>query len=393
MGLQPSASVTGLFLVCQRPFDPAVRLEPNEPGESARYGSAWHFVMAECLRKPKLLKSGAYAKTVDFAALRWEVKPSVAELAGHVKSSLGVFLNWLKREKLEIKGIEASYAYTPSKPVPETREIVGPNDEGGPRYDIHPGEIGLTLDVLAYGESRAVVIDHKTGTHDGDWFVEGASFALPEQMPQMKTIGAALMGAHAGAMHVGIFHADRQGLPAMYVNELESRDILKHDKALVQAFARIGDGSMRPGPYCKRCPARGDCPAAAADLLGESTQALVEASLVLGDEPIDPKKALVPLRAAGTIEQRAAAMYKLFKRYDALREAGREELKRLVKAGAIIEVGDGALELRVESFETLSKSSIYRALGKPAGEKLIKSLRKKGVVEQSTREKVVPGKE
>lgn len=392
MGLQPSASVTGLLLACQRPFDPNVKLEPNEPGESARYGSAWHFVTAECLRKPKLLKSGAYAKTVDFAALRWEVKASAGELAGHVKSSLGVLQNWLTREKLKVEGIEASYAYTPSKP--ETREIVGPNDEGGPRYDIRLGEIGLTLDLLAYGESRVVVIDHKTGTHDGDWFVEGASFALPDQLPQMKTIGAALMGAHAGEMHVGIFHADRQGLPAMYTSELSGAIILKHDKALVQALGRVGDGSMRPGPYCKRCPARGDCPAAAADLLGESTQALVEASLVLADEPIDPRRSLAPRGAAGmTIEQRAAAMYKLFKKYDVLREAGREELKRLVKAGAVVETDGGVLELRVESFETLSKASIFRAFGKPAGEKLIASLRKKGVVEQSTREKIVPGKD
>ncbi len=404
MGIQPSASVTGLLLLCQRPFDPEIEIEPVEPSESARYGSAWHWVTAECFRRPKMgTKGSAYVKTVDYAVTRWEIKPAAEELARHVRSSLQVLHNWLKREKLEVVEVEKSYSYNPT--TSKLRETDAPDEDH--RYPLKPGEIGLTLDLYAYSPSRVVVIDHKTGWHDGDWYIEGegVSFALPHKLPQMKTVGTALSrntragvdgkgSAYRGRpMHVGIFHADRRGLPMMHHEELEIGEMAAHDKALAQAIARVGDKSLRPGPHCVRCPARVDCPAQAADLLGEGATALMSAAMVLGEEPVDTRGMLALPRGSESVEKRASALWKLLKRFEVIKKAGHEEIRRLVKRGGLVEVDGQVLELREESFEMLSKASIYRALGRTEGDKLIKRLRAKGVVEQSTREKLVAGRE
>lgn len=391
MGIQPSASVTGLLLACQRPFDPELQLEASEPGEPARYGSAFHFVLAEMLRAKKAMSAGTYAKWIDFAATRWDVKPAAHELAGHVKSSEKVLRNWLAREKLKIVEVERSYAFNPKNM--RTRNATPPDEEH--RYDLKPGKIGLTLDLWARSDAHEVVIDHKTGHHDGDWYTdeEDVTFALPRKLPQMRTLGTAIgVERWKRPLQIGVFHADRRGLPMMYSEELPQEEMTAHGKALAGALDRVGDGSLRPGAQCKRCPAALTCPAHAADLLGDGTRALVEAATTLGDEPLDPRGMLVP-RGNTSLEARAAALYKLLKRFDKLSEAGREEIKRAVRAGAVIEVDGKVLELREESYETLSKASIMRTLGPLPGAKLIAKLRKQGVVEQKTREKLALGKD
>ena len=64
-----------------------------------------------------------------------------------------------------------------------------------------------------------------------------------------------------------------------------------------------------------------------------------------------------------------------------------------MRDGAVVELDDGAtLEMSTIEVETLSKSSIVRALGRVAGDKLIESLRKKGVIEKDKRERMMPRK-
>ena len=48
MGIQPTASRTDLLLECQYAFGKDVEVY-DPPGEPARYGSAFHFVLADLL--------------------------------------------------------------------------------------------------------------------------------------------------------------------------------------------------------------------------------------------------------------------------------------------------------------------------------------------------------
>lgn len=369
MGLQPSASRTALLLECSYPFGD-VEIEPHPSREPARYGSAWHQIMAACLRRP--LSASAYAKAVDAAAKRYDVASCAEELAGHVKSSLKVLQNWLVREKLEVVEVETAYAIDPNG---KSRPIEPHDDEH--RYDCRSFEVPSTVDLIARHARRQVILDHKTGHDEG--------FAKPAAVPQMRTLGLI-----DKTTEVAIFHADRQGLPIVYSSEVEgARD---HRAALSRALSRVGDGSMRPGPWCGRCPASDVCPARSAEILGDATAALVRASIVLADEPIDPKLAPVPANAVNSVEDRAAALHELFKKLRPIMKAGHNEIVALVKAGRVVETREGALVLQTQTYETLSKKSVLEALGKAAGEREIERLRKKGAVRETTREMLVSEK-
>lgn len=387
MGLQPSASRTALLLACPRPFDPGLEADPDLAGEPARYGSAFHAIAASCLRtggrgtkKAPLETTPAYAKAVDAAAAEYDVKAATHELAGHVKSSVKVLRNWLAREKLEVAEVEKAYAIWPRANGTWTTRAIPPHDDEH-RYASAPGEVPGTVDLIAVtsNRTRAVVIDHKTGGEDH-------GFAVPASIPQMQTLGLAA----PGVAEVGIFHADRRGLPIMYAEPYEPRDQHDHAVELFKALARIGSGFLRPGPQCKRCPTRLSCPAHAADLLSEGTAALVERANSLAVEPVGPSGILIPHEGEAPLEIRAGALYELLKRFRALEKAGSEEIKRLVKAGAVIETREGnVLAIQTQNYETLSKKSVLEALGKVAGEKELARLRKKGAIREATREMLV----
>jgi hypothetical protein len=395
MGLQPSASRTALLLACPRPFDPELEEGPDPSREPARYGTAFHAVLASCLRSPAkkpLERSDSYAKEIDRAAVKNDVKRAAQELAGHVKSSVKVLRNWLTREKLEVAVIEQAYAVWPRENGLVTTRPIEPHDEDH-RYKSAPGEVPGTVDLVALSSNRerAVVLDHKTGSGDED------KFAQPAEIPQMRTLGlvateiASLRGGVG--VEVGIFHADRRGLPIVYAEPYDRDEQGRHAVQLHRALSQIGSGFLRPGVQCKYCPAKTTCPAWAADLLAESTVALVSSANTLACEPIDPKAllALPDETALGvSLETRAGALYELLKKFRALDKAGSEEIKRLVRSGAVIETRDGkVLALQKQTYETLSKKSVIEALGKVAGEKELKRLREKGAIKEATREMLI----
>lgn len=394
MGIQPSASRTALLLACPRPFDPNVEEDPDLPGEPARYGSAFHAVLAACLRspakKPLEKEPGKFAKHVDRAVVQYDVKSVAGELAGHVKGSVKVLRNWLKREKLEPIEIEAAYAVRPDGDAGGwTYRTILPHDEEH-RYAVDALEIPGTVDLIAVSTNRkrSVTIDHKTGRGEED------SFAQPTKIPQMRTLGLVdfTTGSASSTGEVGIFHADRRGLPIVYTEPYEPLEKRAHVRELKAALSMIGRGFLRPGAQCKRCHARETCPAWAADLLAESTSVLVSSAITLAVEPIDPKMmlALPTDDAPVALEARAGALYELLKKFRSLDKAGTAEIKRLVKTGSIIETRDGkTLALQEQTFETLSKKSVLEALGPIAGEKELKRLREKGAIRESTREMLV----
>jgi hypothetical protein len=385
MPLQPSASRTALLLLCPRPFDPEIEADPDLPGEAARYGSAFHLLIAACLRssskKPLERAAPAYAREVNRAVAEYDVKRTADELAGHVKGSVKVLRNWLEREKLQVAEVEHAHGIRPKADGSWVARVIPPHDEDH-RYDVEHGEVPGTVDLIAVSQNhaRAVVIDHKTGG-------ESHGFAQPASLPQMRTLG--LIAATAAVPHaeVGIFHADRRGLPIIYAEPYEAPERRSHTVELHQALSRIGSGFLRPGAHCARCPARITCPAHAADLLSESAAALVSTASSFAAEPIDPKGLLAPLGGNVSLEVRAGALYELLKKFRALEKAGSEEIKRLVRSGAVIETREGkVLTLQTQSYETLSKKSVLEALGKIAGEKELKRLREKGAIRETTRE-------
>lgn len=396
MGIQPSASKTALLLSCPRPFDPDLEPDPDLPGEPARYGSSFHAVLAACLRspakKPLEKDSARYAKEIDRAAAAFDVKRATHELAGHVKSSAQVLRNWLKREKLEVVAVEEAYAVRPQADGQWSYRPALPHDEDH-RYIVDEGEMPGTVDLIAQNSTRTrvVVVDHKTGGEDG-------GFAQPAGIAQMRTLGLAAPARRPNVeVEVGIFHADRRGLPIVYAEPYDRDERGRHVVSLHRALSRIGSGFLRPGPQCKRCPARITCPAHTADLLAESTAALVSTANTLACEPIDPKTLLaLPTETASdaaSLGVRAGALYELLKKFRALDKAGSEEIRRLVRSGAVVETRSGdVLVLREEKFETLSKKSVLEALGPIAGERELKRLREKGAIKESMREKLVPVK-
>ena len=386
LGIQASASKTELLLACPRPFDPELEADPDVAGAPARYGSSFHQILAACLRtggrgsqKAPLETSGGYSKEVDRAAKAYDMRSAAQELAGHVKSSVKVFRNWLVREKLEVAVVEEAYAVRPTVDGTWKTRAILPHDEDH-HYIVDPGEVPGTVDVIARNANRkrAVVVDHKTGWEDKD-------FARPSSIPQMKTLG--LVAPTALGAEVGIFHADRQGLPSIYVEPYEIEDQREHATALRRGLDMIGTGFLRPGPQCKRCPARLTCPAHAADLLSEGTAALVEGANALAVEPI---AGLLAPETGASIEVRAGALHELLKKFRQLDKAGWEEIKRLVKSGAVIETREGkVLAIQTQTYETLSKKSVLEAFGPVAGEKELERLRKKGAIRETTREMLI----
>lgn len=391
MTIQPSASRTELLIACPRPFEPETEVDVDLPGEGARYGSAFHQVIAACLRPSKskkpFEKTAAYPKEIDRATSKFDVKDTRAELAGHVKSSVKVLRNWLEREKLSVTQVEMAYAVRPqAKGAWAVREIPPFDDDH--RYEVEPDEIPCTVDLIATTRNRRliVVLDHKTGT-----WGDVQAFARPSLIPQMRTLGLIPQGKDE--TELAIFHADRMGLPAVYSEPYERNEQKRHAMALRSALDRIGYGFLRPGDQCKHCKARTSCPAKAAELISEGTEVLMASANKLIVEPIDPQGLLAPREDDLTVEERAGALYDLLKRFRKIEKAASDEIKRLVKAGAIIETREGeVLTLRPERFETLSKKSVLAAFGKIAGERELKRLRAKGAIVESTREKLVTEK-
>jgi hypothetical protein len=394
MALQPSASRTDLLLACPRPFDPELEDTPDVAGTAARYGSAFHAVLASCLKSPKkkpLERAPSYAKTVDKACAAYDVRSAAAELAGHVKGSVKVLRNWLEREKLEVASVEEARAVSPRADGGWGARAIEPHDEDH-RYDIEPGEVPGTVDLVArnLSRTRTVVLDHKTGGGDG------SGFATPASIPQMRTLGlSARLDAGSGPhdVEVGIFHADRRGLPIVYSEPYERFDQHVHAGELNEALSRIGKGFMRVGAHCKWCPARSACPAHTADLISAGTADLVRAANKFAVEPISPTALFVlPAEApiSASIEERAGALYDLLKRFRDLEKIASAEIKRLVKEGLVIETREGkVLAIQEQNYETLSKKSVIEALGKVAGEKELARLRKKGAIRMAKREMLV----
>jgi hypothetical protein len=373
--MQPSASKTTLLLNCQYPFDPNLELPPDEGGAAARYGSAFHEVIAK-LGFDLTKRPANYAELIDEACARWRLKDK-QELAGHVWGSFVVLRKWMggknpwgadfTKGRLEK---EKAYAINPANYSVRSVEL----DLDTHTYEgLSSEELGATGDIVGLDANPAPIIeDHKTGSYE--------NFSSPALNDQLKTLALISYLKAAGPVVVAVLHADRRGLPMMYADEIDISSLERHRFHLTEALKRVGDGGLRPGPWCKYCRARPVCPTQYASIV-PSAIAIVEAS---GGLVGAPETAVTTAEQVGRFHQLRAEMRRLLEQGDA-------EVKAFVKDNPelVVTRPDGKhLEFVPREVERLSKKSVVDALGKVAGEKMLSKLRELGCVPKVVEEQL-----
>jgi len=367
MGLQISASNSDLFLNCQRPFDPEVELDEREATDAMNYGSAFAEVMAEYRLRGKLP-----SLFVHNVAAKWKLDTdSEGDLAAHTSRAYALWKEWQLQgplDRLKVVRVETPMATflgatkaTAKKLAVQTRETK--LDLETHHYDLDANEIGGTPDVCLTSDDKKirVVSDDKTGED------RAMVYSSPKDMGQLKTL--ALM---TDATHVAVFHSPRSGgSDAIYLDPITPKELAEHHAALRLALSRVGDGSMRPGPWCRYCPAKSSCPTQYGEL-AVHTGALVK-----------------KLSGAGAIQLSDGVDRGLFvqtwSQLEKLAKIAREQIKEEVAAGEVYECPDGrVLTLTEVKRENISLKSIREALGKPAGEAEIERLRKMGAIKEIT---------
>jgi Protein of unknown function (DUF2800) len=377
---QVSASKTALLVECAWSF--GQEATPGEASAAARYGTAFHSCMEEMVQS-----SGRGCNVVAHSESN-HVAKDVDELRDHVKAAYTCLMKWLRGENpfgVTFDGralTESSYALCvrgeTARPTP------GPRLEDHIYEELQAGEIGCTADLIIVPPVRKrpplLVTDYKTA-REGD-------FSRPAELPQLKTLALAASralgrrgrGGDLAPVIAAVLHARRGGLPMMYGDRIEGVDLLRWCGALSRAYGRIGDGSMRPGPWCvsEFCSERdGGCPTKDSKLLDSA--ALVTNLLHAGSAqlPTSTESNMSPARKLGVL-------YALAQQAEKLAWRIREETRAAIQAGTFVETPEGqAIELRPSRRETVSKDSIIAAYGAVAGKRHIERLRKDGAVRVS----------
>lgn len=385
-----SASWAWLLLHCSFPWDK--HIDRDEAGEPARYGSAFHEGIARLLRGERIP-----APWLKRNVARWGLKSDAAEeLRIHIRESHAYFSQWLRgRNEFGIvwpertAQIEKAVALTP---LVGARSIALPDEEH--RYHgLKPYEIPGTFDYVNTHQTL-IVVDHKTG--------ESEDFSQPETKPQLLILGAAMMRlSRRKECIVAVHHTRRRGLPKMYAEKITLADVAPFEKQLQNALARIGDGSLRPGTWCERCPGAAVCPArdgALLDRAGDVLTGLTAAGGALSTQGLSPNDVAIATvsKTAITPEHKLGVLYEIARLAERMNRRIRDELRAhlLANPGILPETPSGEyLVIREYDRETISKSSILEAFGKVGGERELKRLREAGAVNKTKVVAVYPEKE
>ena len=350
---QVTASRIYLLLECSRPFDPNVETVREEPTEAMRYGSAFH----------EVLELNAGPKDVRAIAKKWGI--DATELAQHATRALLYLKKWMAGDNIWGETFRAVFKeqHLATRVSVDAQRVDSREcdfDAETHHYDLQPGEFGGTSDLVVRSSARTIVVDYKTG--------DFGEFHTPSKIPQMLALA---LQHHADG--VAILHTPRGAMPVMHAETVSGEELGRFVERFELARFRIGDGSLRPGPWCTRCPARESCPAKDGELLTRASS-LIKHTISREElgKPVDKGAFHMFLGELARLEKRA-----------------REVLKADVKAGEVIARPDGkVLVIREKTVESLSKSSIVEALGKAKGEKEIERLRKLGCVRSDTREEL-----
>lgn len=366
MGRQVSASRTDLLLHCTRPFDPDLEVAPTVPTEPMLYGSCIHGLA------DYRLKGGTSQAREAEECVKWGVEDVVSAQV-HVGVMLECLRKWCEGDNpLGVKfRVMLSEVPQATSLTPFRTRVCGFDAETH-TYDLKEGEIAGTFDVLLCSIEEdpkarpryAVVVDHKTGLY-GDWTDPGA-------LPQMRTLVMQTRARKqwgAEKWYAAILSSPRDMPPVMYLSdEITLEDSAAHLGKLRVAHSRIGDGSLTPGEWCFRCPAKEGCPSNDGALLARSGAMVKMSTKELMKEAVEPGQ-----------------LHMFLAQFDALAKRARAALRAEVARGEIIYRPDGkTLVLREKTTERLSKSSIVKKLGKEKGEAVIEALRKQGLTETET---------
>lgn len=409
--LQPSMSRSDILVGdgnggCSYPFGKVY--EREESSEPARYGSAFHELMADAIIHDSHRGSGNPSRSVDAVAARWRLTSNAAdELRNHVPESFGVLREWLAGENpwrmsflLGKAHVETPFALTP---LARARKIR--SHDGDHVYrDLLPGEIAGTSDLLIgpstpSGRHKAragyrplLVLDHKTGDAD--------DFSRPLEKPQLLSLAASAIRSDPGRQNaresiVGVLHARRRGLAKVYADKVTLTELKPHETALQRSLERVGDGSMKPGPWCRYCPARDVCPAQATEVLGRAGEVLVgltAAGGVLSGGGKVTGLTVVPPEGQVTRERQLGALYEVVQQAEKLVPIIRQRIRDEVAEGAVPELsGNRILTIETVERERLSKTSILEAYGKVEGSRMLDKLREAGAIEKKQEKRLKVG--
>jgi hypothetical protein len=341
-----TASKTALLLQCGRPYWPGVSCDKGQPGEAAEYGTLFHAEMARILEaKEASLEALGLPGPTGHAARTWPA----------LKQWLSGPIDWLGAPK---RWIEAAFILNPSMGKTRGAEL----DEATHTYHGQgPLEIGGACDFAAYipDTKHLLILDHKTGKDPGS----------PDESPQLLTLALMLVNVlkdKPEVIHLAFNWAPREGGAGHIVSKtVPSARVRLHRNDINAAFARIAEGTLRPGPECEYCPARFDCPT--------RTNALAV---------LDPNaEALTVLTSA-----RVGQIHQALALYDDMARKMRGELKAYVEANGACKRPDGqTVDLVSRPFSQLSMASIRRGLPKEEAEALIDELAARGCIEHGER--------
>lgn len=314
------------------------------------------------------------APVIRRATTLYQVTACAEELEGHLFNSLPRLFAWLDTipDPKQVF-VEMSLAFNVK--TFDVRVIENPTAENH-HYTLHENEVAGTVDLAVLSGSgrrqRLYVTDHKTG--EGD-------FSRPDKLPQIKTLSLMLQrhllpnGPHVTA---GIFHAFRRGLAKMYTDDILASDLKQHGVSLREAMARIGDGSMRPGAQCDRCPARTGCPAGDSELLTR-TETLLNKSNVFGSELLLTGNSNTGLSR----NEQLGYLYEIIRNGEALAARARQMISAEMAMGALPILPTGkVLVSKTRNVERLSKREFVQAYGKLAAERMFDKWRRDGALTQ-----------
>lgn len=382
-----ASSMSWHWLLIECPFAFSATFEPRVAGEPARYGSAFHDVLARSLER-QCQPRPSWASTV---AGRWGVAQYAGDLYKHVAAGRNALVEWLSgRNPFNINFYRPGNTHIVEKAIALTPGVsarwIEPHDADHVYHGLGKAEQPGTLDLAVLppkvrGRPRGPVLveDHKTGEED---------FSRPLDKAQLLSLAAAVMRA-TGATEaiIAVLHARRWGLPKVYADSVKLSELGSYEKRLTTSIGRIGDGSMRPGPWCGRCPARDVCPAKDSELLaraGDVLTGLTAAGGALSNGGVTGKDLAIRTSSVMSVEKKMGLLYSVVKKAEIMAGRARDEIKKAILASGgrlLPETPDGeTLIVREYEKEGVSKSSIVEAYGKMKGERMLTKLRADGAL-------------
>lgn len=376
--MQPSASRSNLLIQCSKAFDPNLKFPRDLPGEPARWGSAWHEVAAWIISGTRRLPTVKIlaARTLK-AARHYDVEGAADELTNHLLANLPEVLRHIAQNAPRVVQAESSIAYDP---VTDKARLIPLPTEEEHRYQVSKTEIGMTYD-WAYDMPKFVEIgDHKTGLSGPGQ----KDFSRPDKLDQLLTLalGYKALRKINKPIRLAVNHAFRRGIAKVYWDEVSESDLRKHREKLSAGMARIGDGTMRPGPCCEDCPARSVCIAGDSTLL-DKAEGLLRGSNVLSSSLMLTSNDQTEL----TRERRLGNLHEAINSAMDVAERARAMIKEEVRAGILPELSDGRrLVLKQRNVERLSKTAFVDTYGKLQAERMFNKFRADGALVKKAEE-------